>query len=50
MLRRGLGHGIINAAYLEKKLASEGLCVCQAEILECEVELACGDLPFGEVF
>lgn len=33
----------------KKKLASEGLCVCQAEILECKVESACGDIPFDEV-
>lgn len=52
VLRRGLGHrrmGSSASNIWKKKLASEGLCVCQAEILECKVESACGDIPFDEV-
>jgi len=41
--------GLISAEYLEGKLKSDRAAICQARILDCQVQLANEDLPFGEV-
>ena len=41
--------GLIRASYLEPKLASAGVVLCRAEVLDCVVDLAHENLPFGEV-